>query len=37
VAFFYFYNHMSAAKPTVQGAEFTGMGHIRLTKAGLTT
>jgi len=37
VAFFYFYNHMSAAKPTVQGAEFTGMGHFRLTKAGLTT
>jgi peptide/nickel transport system substrate-binding protein len=35
VAFPYFYNHMSAAKPTVVGAEFTGMGHIRLTKAGL--
>ena len=35
IAFPYFYNHMSASKPTVVGAEFTGMGHIRLTKAGL--
>ena len=35
IAFPYFYNHMSASKPTVLGAEFTGMGHIRLTKAGL--
>jgi peptide/nickel transport system substrate-binding protein len=37
IIFPYFYNHMSASKPTVAGAEFTGMGHIRLTKAGLTT
>jgi peptide/nickel transport system substrate-binding protein len=35
ISFPYFYNHMSASKPTVLGAEFTGMGHIRLTKAGL--
>lgn len=34
IAFPYFYNHMSASKPTIVGAEFTGMGHIRLTKAG---
>jgi peptide/nickel transport system substrate-binding protein len=32
IAFFYFYNHMTATKPTVVGVETTGMGHIRLTK-----
>jgi peptide/nickel transport system substrate-binding protein len=32
IAFFYFYNHMTATKPTIVGVETTGMGHIRLTK-----
>jgi peptide/nickel transport system substrate-binding protein len=32
IAFFYFYNHMTATKPGIVGVETTGMGHIRLTK-----
>ena len=32
IAFFYFYNHMTATKPAIVGVETTGMGHIRLTK-----